>query len=114
MHKHTASLLSAPPGRDCLPCEELQITARRAAVLHAHPCMGTWPAPRADLDDRRGRRQSSLTPMSVHGALAEICARITWRRISWRQPRAPPSLIHTRPITRRLFEIELPGRVRLP
>ena len=32
--------------------------------------------------------RSLPTPMSMRGAPAEICARITWRRISWCQPRA--------------------------
>jgi hypothetical protein len=32
MHKNTTSPLSAPPWSDCLPREELQITARSPAV----------------------------------------------------------------------------------
>ena len=37
MHKNTTSPLSAPPWSDCLPREELQITARRAADLVGNP-----------------------------------------------------------------------------
>jgi hypothetical protein len=40
-------------------------------------------------------RQSSLTPMSVHGAAAEVFAQIVWRRILWCRPRAL-SHIHTK------------------
>src|SRR4029077_11299817 len=65
-----------PPGSrpDTLREHVMDRRAALTAVLHVHLCMRAWPAPRADLDDRRGRRQSSLTPMSVHGAGRDMCS----------------------------------------
>src|ERR1700745_1777202 len=45
MHKNAVSPLSAPPWSDYPPCEELSITARRAAALRSQGRLGSaaWP-----------------------------------------------------------------------